>query len=97
MANKVRLTVSLDAEVVSKFKSLSHATGKPVSTFFNEVLSASLPHIDLMTQAVSMISTDPARALKLLDQATDDAGRDFHKKVNEIKDKRKLKATKKVG
>jgi len=94
MVNKVRVSLSLDPEVAEQLRLISRGTGKPVSSFVNEILLSSMPHLKTMTDAMLLISSDPSRAMKLILDASDDAAGQFSKITNEIKEKSKPKTVK---
>lgn len=94
---KVRLTVSLDSDLVDLLKTLSELSGKSVSAFLNDVLRESSPQLQAFYEVLTVVKNDPARASQILLKASDDAVAKMDKITNKIKEKTKPKSVKRAG
>jgi len=92
-----RIPVGIDDETLAVLRELSSVSNMSISAFVGDLLRQSRPQLLAMTEAFRLAKTNPARAMHLFGNIVDDTSTQISKMSNEIKDKRKPKATKKAG
>lgn len=82
MTDLKRVVIYLNPEQKDRIDRIAEAMGQSKSAICRDVVVESLPHLEMVAQAVELAKTDPAKALKMIRGASLDSQMNL---ISEIK------------